>query len=112
MVNIEMTVDVLGVDKVLAMKSKITVPLSSVKSIQHDPDFKMTLLAFKEMGTEIPGLVRMGTFFAGGKKYFWDVTDKSKVVTISLENERYDELIIDVENPEETVERLLKEGAV
>lgn len=101
--NGEMTIDVLGVDKLLALKSKITVPLTSVKSVRQDPDFRMTGIAFKAPGTYIPGLVRMGTFFAGGKKYFWDVTDKANVVAISLENAPYDELVVDVENPKEAV---------
>ncbi len=56
-------------------------------------------------GTEIPGLIAAGTFYKKGRN-FWDVMNKNKAIIIELENHYYKKLIIEVENPEATLQLL------
>jgi hypothetical protein len=65
-------------------------------------------------GTSIPGLLTAGTFNAGVYRTFWDVHNPDNAISIRLRNsqlfagieDRYDELIVEVENPAETTERI------
>ncbi len=51
-----------------------------------------------------------GTFRRRGQKIFWDVHNKAKEVVIELEDDSYQRLVIQVDDPHATVE--LIEGAV
>jgi hypothetical protein len=45
-----------------------------------------------------------GTFYQHGKRVFWDVHNPENTVVIELRDERYDELIVEVADPQLTVE--------
>jgi hypothetical protein len=55
-------------------------------------------------GTNIPGVLTAGTFYHDGKRVFWDVHNPDNTVVIELRDERYNELIIEVEDPQAAVE--------
>jgi hypothetical protein len=55
------------------------------------------------MGTEMPGMFAAGLFRTGGKWVFWDVRHPENTVEIDLSDERYDKLILEVEDPDEAV---------
>jgi hypothetical protein len=55
-------------------------------------------------GTSIPGVITAGTFYQDGKRVFWDVHNPENTVVIELEDDRYDELIIEVADPKAAVE--------
>jgi hypothetical protein len=42
----------------------------------------------------------------GGELVFWDVRHPERAIIVSLQHERYKKLIIEVEDPAETVARL------
>ena len=73
-----------GFDKVLALKSSVEVPLTHVR------------------GTSLPGVVAAGTFY-DGRWWFLDVHHPEVAVKIELDHEHYAALIVEVQNPEETV---------
>jgi hypothetical protein len=47
-----------------------------------------------------------GTFYQHGKRVFWDVHNPENTVVIELRDERYDELIVEVADPQLTVEQV------
>jgi hypothetical protein len=58
------------------------------------------------MGTDVPGLFAAGTFYYHGELVFWDVFHPERAIIVSLQHERYRKLIVEVEDPTETVARL------
>ena len=104
-----MLVTVLGMDEVWALKHSLTIPLSHVKMAVHDPKLakKRFFAGLRITGTDIPGVIRAGTFYRRGKRIFWDVHHSDKAIVINLVNEKYNQLIIEVEDPEEVVGQIL-----
>jgi hypothetical protein len=54
-------------------------------------------------GTNVPGVITAGTFHQDGKRIFWDVHRPENTVVIELKDERYNELIVEVADPEGAV---------
>jgi hypothetical protein len=54
-------------------------------------------------GTNVPGVITAGTFYQDGKRVFWDVHNPEKTIVIDLHDERYNKLVVEVENPEVAV---------
>ena len=50
------------------------------------------------------GLLTVGTFYQHGKRVFWDVHDPENTIVFALKDERYDELIVEVADPNAAVE--------
>jgi len=50
-------------------------------------------------GTTFPGVITAGTFYQHGKRVFWDVHNPERTIVIDLKDERYNELIVEVEDP-------------
>ena len=96
-------VHVTGVDRFLAFKSQLEVPLTHVTAAQADPEIaRAWWKGWKAPGTNIPGLVTAGTFYRHGKRMFWDVHDPERTIVIHLADDQYDALVVEVEEPEET----------
>ena len=99
-------VHVKGMDKVLAFKSQLEVPLSHVVSAEVDPsavqEFESLFIGIKAPGTGIPGVIRAGTWYTNNGKVFWDVHDAHKSITIRLADETYSRLVIEVADPAAT----------
>lgn len=95
---------VLGADRLWAFKSSLEIPLEHITGIRSDPDIARGWLhGMRAPGTNIPGVITAGTFFQHGQRVFWDVHHPENTVVISLHDERYNELIVEVENPQMAV---------
>lgn len=100
-----LTVNVTGVDRILAFKSTITVPLAHVTEITQDAtEAAKTFHGLRVPGTAIPGVLTAGTFRKSGEWTFWDVHDPDKAVVIGLNHEHYSRLVVGVDDPAATVE--------
>ena len=47
-----------------------------------------------------------GTFYLHGKRIFRDVSDPGKAVVVELEDEEYNQLVIEVEDPDAVIHLL------
>lgn len=65
-------------------------------------------MGWKLLGTHVPGHIVAGTYYRNKKKYFWDVVNAENTVVLELNNFNYDEIHVEVQNPEE-VARLVTE---
>jgi len=54
-------------------------------------------------GTNVPGVITAGTFYQDGKRVFWDVHHPEKTINIDLHDERYNELVVEVADPDAAV---------
>jgi len=101
--NLELQVQ--GADKLWALKSSLEIPLRHVAGIRADPSVAHGWWhGIRLPGTNIPGVLTAGTFYQHGKRVFWDVHNPKNTVVIELRDERYDELIVEVADPQLTVE--------
>ena len=92
--------EVKGLDRLWAMRSRLEIPLASVVAVRADPS--VTRGVWKGVsapGTHIPGLIIAGTFYQDDKRIFWDVKDPERTIVIDLADQRYDQLIVEVEDP-------------
>ena len=108
--------EVEGLDKLWSLKSRLEIPLAHIKGVRLDPQVAHGWWhGVKAPGTNLPGVITAGTFYQHGKRVFWDVHDPDRTIVIELVDERYDELIVEVENPGSTVgllqEALRRRGA-
>jgi hypothetical protein len=89
-----------GADKLWALKSSLEIPLQHVAGIRADPSIaKGWWHGWRVPGTSIPGVITAGTFYQDGKRVFWDVHNPDNTVVVELRDERYTQLIVEVEDP-------------
>lgn len=100
----DLVVDVEGMDKLWALRSRLTIPLAHVRGATADPGIVSDGQGVKLGGARIPGVIVAGTFQQDGERVFWDVHDKSKAVVIELHDDTYARLVVQVEDPRATVE--------
>lgn len=90
-----------GMDKVWALKSELRISLRHITGVRVDEAVvKQWLHGIKWPGISVPGVITAGTFYQDGKRVFWDIHHPERAVVISLAHETYNELVIEVENPE------------
>ena len=95
-----LTLQVKGLDRLWAMRSRLDIPLASVRAVRIDPQVARGLWkGVSAPGTHIPGFIIAGTFYQDDKRIFWDVHDPNKTVVIELVGQRYDQLIVEVSDP-------------
>jgi hypothetical protein len=114
MVRPEITGDTLhlhveGLDKLWAFKSELAIPLRHIANVRTDAEpMQKWFHGIKWPGTSVPGVITAGTFYHDGKRTFWDINHPEKAVVITLADESYNELVIEVENPDAFVANLQK----
>ncbi|MBN3928864.1 hypothetical protein IQ279_04270 [Streptomyces verrucosisporus] len=104
-----LTVEVEGLDKLWALRSRLEIPLANVRGATRDPGIVRDPKGIRAPGTHVPGVIVAGTFHRDGERVFWDVKDPEKAVVIELADERYVRLVVQVDDPRAVVE--LVEGA-
>lgn len=92
-----------GLDKVLALKSELTIPLAHVRSaVVSPPEVRRrwrSPLRAHVPGTDMPYVVMAGSFvFLDGEHAFWDVHDPDRTTVIGLDHERFANLVLEVED--------------
>jgi len=96
----KLTLRVHGADKLWAFKSTLEIPLVHIAGVRADPEIARGWWHGVRMpGTNIPGVITAGTFYQDGKRIFWDVHNPANTVVITLRDERYDELVVEVSDP-------------
>jgi hypothetical protein len=96
----KLLLQVQGADRLWAFKSSLEIPLQHLVGIRADPTVARGWWhGIKMPGTSIPGVITAGTFYQSGKRVFWDVHHPDNTVVIELRDERYNQLIVEVENP-------------
>ena len=94
-----------GADKLWAFKSSLEIPLQHVAGIRADSTIAHGWWhGIRMPGTNIPGVLTAGTFYQDDKRVFWDVHNPDNTIVIELRDERYSELIVEVEDSNFAVE--------
>jgi len=93
-----------GLHKVWALRSRLEIPLAHLLGAEYRPDeVGRWWHGLKVAGTDAPGLFAAGTFYYHGELVFWDVRHVENAIVVSLADESYRKLIVEVVNPQTTV---------
>ena len=100
----DLVVEMTGLDKLWAHKSKLTIPLAHVRGATMDPGILGEPKGIRAPGTHVPGMITAGTFHQNGEKVFWAVRDAQKAVVVELtDDERFTRLVVEVDDPRAAV---------
>lgn len=100
----ELVVDVEGMDRLWALRSRLTIPLAHVRGATADPGIASEPAGWRVGGARVPGVLVAGTFRQSGDRVFWDVHDPAGAVVIELVDDEYQRLVVEVADPRATVE--------
>jgi hypothetical protein len=101
--------EVCGWDKLWSLRSRLELPLAHVKGAYIDSQPTMGWFqGLKVAGTDLPNVFRAGTFFQDGGLVFWDVRRPENTIVVELEHERFQKLVIEVDNPDATATEINK----
>ena len=96
-----------GADKIWALKSELSIPLEHITAIRLDSEIVQKWFhGIKFPGSNIPHVITAGTFYQNGKRIFWDIHNPARAVVISVTDDTYNELVLEVENPESFVSEI------
>ncbi|HEV7397504.1 MAG TPA: hypothetical protein VGN86_13415 [Pyrinomonadaceae bacterium] len=96
-----------GWDKLWSLRSRLEIPRDHIIDAHLDREPAMGWFeGLKIAGTDIPNIFRAGTFYQQGEWVFWDVHHPEKTIVVELEHEKFRKLIIEVEDPEQEVQRI------
>ena len=100
--------EVEGLHKLWAFTNHITLSMDNIVSVRKDPAVLSNWGGLRLLGTSIPFIFKAGTYRKKGKTSFWDVFRKKNCIIVELQNAQYDQLVIEVENPEAAIKLLEK----
>ena len=99
----DLVVEIEGLDKLLALKRRLVIPLAKVRGATADPGIVAEPKGMHAPGTHVPGVLAAGTFRQNGERVFWNVQDGTRAVVIEIADNYYVRLVIEVDDPGATV---------
>jgi hypothetical protein len=106
--NGSLIVEVMGADKLWALKSHLTIPLEHIVLAEYKPEVaRVWYHGLKLPGSSIPGVLTAGTFYKDGQRVFWDVHHADKTIVLTLRDESYQQLVIEVADPQQAIKEVM-----
>jgi hypothetical protein len=101
----DLVVEVTGLDRFFALNKRgITVPLEHVVTVGEGVQMGRPLMpGLPWLANSFPGLFTVGSYRRHGKWTFWVVHDPEQAVLITLRDEHYSQLVIEVGDPQATI---------
>jgi len=105
------TVVLSAAERLESVHGDVSVPRSSVVGARQVPDGLAEVHGMRARGTMFPGVVMVGTWRESGSVTFAACHGHRPAVVVELAGQAYDRVIVTIEDPEETVERLSADAA-
>jgi hypothetical protein len=103
----KLVLTVRGFDVVLALKHTLEIPLEHVLGAEvgiADELRRRLWHSLKLPGSRIPGVITAGSYWTHEGWMFWDVHGSGEhAITIAIAHEKYDRVVVDVEDPASAV---------
>ena len=93
-------------ERVEAFHGDVKVPRSSVVRVRQVPDGLEEIHGVRAPGTALPGVVMVGTWRASGSVTFAACHGRRPAVVLELAGQPFDRLVVTVDDPEGTLNRL------
>jgi len=100
--------EVRGLHKLWAFQSQLSISVENVINAYRNEESQNWLMGLRVPGTHIPGLITAGTYYVNDGTIFCDVSDHTKTIVVELQDEFYKKLIIEVEDPQSSIDLLTK----
>jgi hypothetical protein len=100
------TVELTTMEKIESMHGKVTVPRSAITSAWVAPDGTAEVHGFKLVGAGLSGVIKVGTWSGRDGTVFAVCHDTKPAVVLELAGQRYDRIIVTVDDPQDAVARL------
>ena len=84
-------------EKILSVHGSLKIPLSHIASA-HTNQPVPTWKEVKCPGTQLPGVIKAGTYYSKRGKEFWYVTRAKGILCIELREERFARLVLGTED--------------
>ncbi len=106
--NNNLVVTITGLRKFFTLRKELTFPISSVKGVTHDPTISSDYPSGweKRKGTNVFRTYYGGTYRKDGEQIFWDVLRAENTLVITLQDQEFQRLMIEVDDPKETVQMI------
>lgn len=98
-----LVVEPVGWSKVWSFARSVQIPLEHVRGATVDPGVKDETKGRRGPGLRLPRRLA-GTFHSRGRKQFWNVFGYDRAIVVSLDGERFDRLVITVDDPHQVVD--------
>jgi hypothetical protein len=86
--------------KLWSLRSRLEIPLAHITGVEVNPDqARRWWHGVKLLGTQGGKVFVAGTFYYHGEMVFWDLNDPAKSIIVSLADETYKKLIVEVADP-------------
>ncbi len=105
----KLLVTIKGFDVVLALKHHLEIPLAHVARVELGvaAEAKQRLHeSLRLPGTYVPGIITAGSYRAGGRWMFWDIHSGDYAITLWLQHEHYEAIVVEVEDPVATIDKI------
>ena len=100
--NSRLKIEILGWDKLWALKSRLEFPVEHVSGVRQVPDLPW-LGGIRMGGTALPGVIKAGRYYRKKQWEFWVMHNRQKMIVIDLQNEEYTTLYLEVEDPKAAI---------
>jgi hypothetical protein len=100
-------IKILGWHQLWAFKKELSIKKANITAIYQNEEEIKWVRGLRIPGTHLPFVITAGTYypFKGGTE-FWDVCNKKNAIIITLENDKYTRIVVEVEDPQETMKML------
>lgn len=102
----KLIVNLNGLSVLWALKKSIQIPLENIVGATYDPNSITLPKGFRSPGLHAPKILTSGSYSKDGERQFWYVSSGRNAVVIRLKNEKYSQLVVEIQNPQELVSRI------
>jgi hypothetical protein len=93
-----------GLRKLWVLQRRMEIPLERVRDVRLQPELARAWLnGLRHAPESRLSRPTPGTLSRDGERLFWDVADPDRTIVIAVTGEPYDELVIEVERPDEVL---------
>jgi hypothetical protein len=88
---------------------EVRVHRRHIRDARHERPASPIGKGWRNLGCWIPSVVTFGSYKVRNERHYYDVMDWGKVVVVDLQNEHFDRVAVQVEDPAAVVQLLLKD---
>ena len=100
------TVKLTALEKAEAVHGNVVVPRSAITAFWTVPDGQAEVAGFKLIGSGLTGVIKVGTWRSADRTIFAVCHGAGPAVVLDLTGERYDRLVVTVDNPQDVLASL------